>query len=788
MMTHFLKNTFRIFRRNPGYTLINLAGLSIGLAAGILIMLFIFNELSFDRFHKNGHEIHRVNMVFVNQDGNFPSYTIPAAVGPSLALNFPEIKSFTRMTEGQGGYFLYKDKLFEVDEICYADSSIFSNFSFDLIEGNPRSALSGIFCVVLTKSTARAIFGKEAPMGKVLKLNNKDQYVVTGIVDDPPPNSSIQFRALLSFSSLYQDKSLFMDWNGGNQYVTYIRTGRGFDVEAFEARLTPFLEYNINRRIKESGGHYDLRFEPLLGIHLHPLFDDGSGGNLSNIRIFSAIAVLILVIACFNFTSLSTAKAIRRSRETGIRKVSGASRGMLVRQFLGEALALSFAALLLALLLIELVQPWYNAVTGLNLSLYKAINIQFVLAVFLLVIFTGISAGAYPAFYLASFNPIAVLKGGSGSLKTIGLIPKILVVVQFAISAGLINCLLVMFSQLEYIREFNPGFRSENVLALYLPSEATIEKHAIIGNELLTLPGVKSWTAVSEPPGAGVTSNGYFPEGYRDAVLINVIDVDSGFIKTLELNLLAGRNFKAGSVADSQAFMVNEAYAKRFGVSEPGVHYVDRNGRHPIIGIVKDFHFSSLHSPVEPLILTMKPWKGYEYILIQTGKSLTGNIRQMIEKRWQDLFPAEPFICIPLDVVIADNYTNEKSFARLFTGFTMLAMFVACLGLLGLSAVILQQRRRELGIRRILGADPWWLTLRVTSGFTRLVILGNLIAAVPVWYIMKAWLSGFSFAVHLSVLSFAATALLTIIIAWLTILWQTLRTSRLNPVEVIRYE
>lgn len=787
-MIYFLKNTFRIYRRNAGYTLINLFGLSIGLAAGILILLYVFNELSFDRFHKNGQELQRVNMVFVNQDGCFPSYTIPAAVGPSLVMRFPEIQSVTRITQAQDGYFIYNDKLFEINDICYADSTIFDNFSFKLLDGNPQTALNDIYRIVLTKSASGAIFGHERAIGKILKYNNKDQFLVSGIVEDPPLNSSIRFSALLSFSSLYQDKSLFMDWNGGNQYMTFIHTIHGFNMEAAESRMKPFLEENINSQIRGSGGQYELRFEPLFDIHLHPLYEDGTGGNIGNIRIFSAIAMLILIIACFNFTSLSTAKAISRSRETGIRKVSGASRGMLVRQFLGEALVLSFAALVLALFIIELVQPWYSAVTGIQLNIYSAGNFWFSGFVFFLVVITGIAAGAYPAFYLASFNPVAVLKGGSGSAKSAGLIPGILIVVQFAISAGLINCLLVMFSQLEYIRKFDPGFRTGDMLALALTSEATSEKHSLIGNDLLSLPGVISWSAVSEPPGTGVTSNGYFPEGYRDAVMINVLDVDSGFIRTLGLNLISGRNFIAGTVADSQSFLVNESYAARFGISDPAGHYIQRNGKHPIIGVVRNFHFSSLHTPVEPLILTMKPWKGYSYLLIQTDKSPGGHIRQQVEFRWHSLFPNEPFVCTPLDALIAGNYTEEKRFARLFSGFTILALVVACLGLFGLSAIILQQRRRELGIRRILGAGPLELTLRVTSGFTQFVLLGNLIAAVPVWFIMKIWLAGFSYAVHLSLITFVVTAFVTVLLAWLTILWQSLKTARLNPVEVIRYE
>jgi len=787
-MIHFLRNTLKIYRRNAGYTIINLVGLSIGLAAGILILLYIFNELSYDRFHRNGHDLYRVNMVFVNQDGVFPSYTIPAAVGPSLGENFSGIQSVTRLTQPNDAYFVYKSRLFEISDVCYADSGFFNDFSFRLILGNPLKVLREANQVVLTKSTAEAIFGEESPLGKVLAYNNAEQFVVTGIAADPPANSSIRFKALLSFTTLYQDKTLHLGWNGGNQYITYLRTIPGFDFRTIEPGLESFLEDKINREISGSGGKYNLRFEPMFDIYLHPYYDDGSGGSIGNIRIFSAIALLIIIIACFNFTSLSTARAIRRSRETGIRKVAGASRGRLIRQFLGEALVLSFISLLLALFIIELVQPWYNAVTGLSLSLYSSSNLWFAATIFLLMITTGILAGAYPAFYLASFNPVSVLKGGSGSVKVASLIPGIAVIIQFAISAGLINGLLVISAQLNYVRDYNPGFNSAEVLALNLPGGVVSRKHAFVGSELLRIPGIKSWAAVSEPPGTGVTSNGYFPEGYRDAVLINVIDTDSGFIETLGIKLLSGRNFKSGSAIDSQAFLVNETYARRFKIAANSNSYVSRDGKHPIIGVVSDFNFNSLHTPVEPLILTMQPWKTYDYLLLRIGKGRSADLLPVIEKQWHKMFPEEPFICTPLDLLIAGNYTKEKNFARLYSGFTMAALIVACLGLFGLSAIILQQRRRELGIRRILGASPWLLTLKVTAGFTKLVLFANLIAAVPVWFIMKDWLAGFSYPVNLSLLTFLYTAIVTLLLAWLTILWQSLRTARLNPVEVIKYE
>lgn len=783
-MSQILKSSARNFRRSPGSTLINLTGLSLGLASGILILLYVFNELSYDRFHENHKELYRVNMVFVNADGSFPSNTIPAAVGPSLKATFPEITTYTRITRPDEGYFFYQGELFGIKDICFADPGIFHDFSFRLLQGNPAQALGGIFQVVLTESTARAIFGEEDAVGKTLKLNNKDNYQVTGIAEDPPHNSSIRFRALLSFATLYQDPSLHMDWNGGNQYETFIRAKEEIRTPAFEKRMSRFLDEQINDQIKSSGGHYTMPFEQLSDIHLQPLSNDGSGGSQGNIRIFSAIAFLILAVACFNFTNLSTAGALRRSLETGVRKVSGASRNTLIRQYLGEALVMSLLAFVVALLLIELVQPWYMAVTGIQVKVLNPGNLSLVFSVLALVLLTGLAAGAYPAFVLASFSPSEVLKGLNGSLKNSGLIPRILVVVQFAIAAGLINCLLVIYSQMMFIDNTDRGYSADGVYVLLLPSEAVMKKHTVLGNEIASIPGVVSWSAVSEPPGTGLSSNGYFPEGYQDAVLIHVIDADSGFLSTLNIKLVKGHNFRAGSVADSSAFLVNEAYARRFGLVEPAGHSVLRDGKHPVIGIVSDFNFSTLHDPIEPLIITMQPWGGYSWLLIRTTKTV--DITEQIEKHWQQLFPGEPFVITPLKTIIGSAYRHEKDFMTLFTGFALLALLVSCLGLFGLSSVILQQRRRELGIRRILGASPLSLVSGVIRNFSLLVLAGNLIAAVPVWLAMDRWLGQFSYAVSVSPWVFLLTALLTISMAILTIVWQAIKTARMSPLGVIR--
>lgn len=787
-MLHFLRSTFRIFRRNAVHTLINLIGLSIGLASGILILLYVFNEISFDRFHGKCDEIYRVNMLFINQDGTSYNHTIPAAVGPSLNESFPDIQSVTRLTNPREGYFIKNDKLFTVRDIAYADSTFFDNFSFKLLHGNPAKVLDGPGKIVLTETAVANLFGEEEAMGQIIRDNQGGQFVITGIAEDPPQNSTITFGALLSFSTLYKDRTLHFDWNGSNQFNTYIRTAKDFNQEKYQQLLEPFLDEKINNYVKGHGVRFELRFEPLADIHLHPISPDDDSGALGNIKIFSAIALLIILIASFNFTSLATAKAMKRSREIGIRKVSGASRGTLIRQFMGEALLLSFLALGLALIIIELIQPWYNAVSGLSLNLYSNQSFLLLISIFGMVIITGILAGAYPAFYLSSFNPIKVLKGGSLSIKTKNLIPKTLVVTQFTISAGLISCSMIIFNQLSYIRDFDPGFHTKNILVLYLSAQESASKKEILGNELLSIPGVKSWTAVSDPPGVGVSSNGYSPEGYKDVVLINIIDADTSFIQTMGLNLVSGRNFVAGSVYDSASYLVNEAFTRQFGMPDPIGRAVYRNGKHPIIGVVKDFHFSSLHEPIKPLLLSMKPEERFSYLLLQLDPLLYGNINQQAEVRWKKLFPEQPYLSFPLSAMMADHYETEQSFAKLFSGFTLLAIVVACLGLFGLSAVILQQRRRNLGIRKILGASPKSLMIKESMRYLKLVFLANAIAALPVWLIMNEWMANYSYSAGISPLIFVATLAFTLFIAWLTVLWQSRQAARINLVQVVNYE
>lgn len=784
-MQHFFRHTFRLYIRNPFYTIINVSGLAIGLAAGIAILAYIYGELSFDRFHINRHDIYRVNMTAVSPDGSFGSYTIPAAVGPSLKEQFPGIVSVTRTTHPQQSFFETGGKINEIAKVCYADSGFFRDFSFVLEEGDIATALSGIYSIVLTRSAARTLFGDAPALGKVLKMNNSDQFTVTGIAGDPPYNSSLQFDALISFSTLYQDKSLFMDWNGGNQYITFIRMQPGYRISGLESALPAFLEEKINRSIKDSGWKYELGFEPLSNIHLRSLVDDGSGGNLSDIRIFSGIALLILLIACFNFTSLATARAMIRNRETGIRKVAGASRRMLIRQFMAEALVLSFTALLLALFIIELIRPWYSAVTGNPLSLYAAGGIPLMLMIVLLVVLTGLLAGAYPAFYLASFRPVDVLKGGSGSVKVRAMLPKALVVIQFAISAGLVASLLLMFGQISYISSFDKGYSSDNLIVVQVSDENDKNMPAFAGNSLGGLPFVESWTAVSSPPGAGVPANGYLPDGRNEAVIINVLGVDSGFLKTMGIEMLTGRNFSSGN--DSMFYLVNESYARRYGVTPDKIHNIRRGGKHPVIGVVKDFSFLPVYAGVEPLILTTRPEEGFNALLIRVNTDLQ-TARAGLENEWQQHFPGEPFVCYPLDTYIADTYKHINRFAQLFSGFTILAIVVACMGLLGLSAVILQQRRRQFGIRRILGASSLSLTLRETAGFSLLVLTGNLLAIVPVWLFMSGWLADFAYHINITAGTFILTAVITLLVAFLTIAWQSWSASKLNPVEVIKYE
>jgi len=790
MIFHYLRHAFRVFSRNSGWLIINLTGLSVGLAASFLILLYIANEISFDRFHQKGNEIYRVLLRSDQKDNNLISSTMPAAIGASLGEEFPEIRQFCRVSWPEGGYFRYNNQVYSQKNITWADSTFFSMFTFPIIQGDGRTMLSEPYQLVLTRSEARKMFRSENPIGKTVEYNGKSKLIVTGVVEDFPANSHLQFDALISFSTLYLDTTRYLDWNGGNQYMTYILTGKEFNPEIFQQKLTPFLEKHINYLYRPLGIIQSLNFEPLRKIHLSSPADQESGitGGKGILFIFGLLAAFILFISIFNFTNLATAKAMSRARETGIRKVAGADRRSLVIQYMSESLIMALLGMLFSVLIIEAVHPYYSALVGYNLDIFRADLWWVFPAAFVITLITGISAGAYPAFYLSGFEPEKVLKGGFSTGKGKKRVSAMLVILQFFISLALLNCTLVLLRQMDYIRNYDPGFQTQNVMAIALPDENMTTHTRVIIQELKKVPGVIDCSAVSEIPGAGVTQNGYFPEGFKQPEMIHVMDVDEHAVAVLGLTVLRGRNFESASPADANAILVNETFARQYGWNDPIGKKVYRDGEMKIIGVVKDFHFSSLHSRLMPLILNPAPFNGYNYVLIKTANGDQKTIIAGLEDQWKKSFPGKPFNYISVSSYITTNYGEEQLFSQIFIWFTGIAIILAFMGLLGLSSYSVKQQRKEIGLRKIFGASSYSILFRLAGRFLGLSIIASL-AAIPVsWLFIDRWLANFSYHTEIPATLFAMTTLLAVAISLTAVAWQSVKASLTNPAEVIQYE
>ncbi|MDA3944178.1 MAG: ABC transporter permease [Bacteroidetes bacterium] len=786
MIRHFIIVFLRTLGRQWQYSLINLLSLAIGLAASTLILLYVFNEYSYDRFHEQHESLHRVSLNYQQQEHTFGTPTIPAAVGPSLSETFPEITKFCRTTLPEKGYLLYENKAFDADKIMYADSSFFSLFSFQLIKGSPAEALKGIHKAVLSKTLADQLFGSTNPIGQLIQLNGQENWIVSGVVEQAPPNSSIQFDVLLSFETLYNNPTLHMDWNGGNQYPTFIKVSTPFNEAIFRKKLPDFLYEKINKELESSGFSVDILLEPIREIHLRSVIA-GSNKALGNLHIFTLVAFFILLIACFNFTNISTASSLRRAKETGIKKVLGATKNSLIRHHLFESILMSLFAFLAALLLIELILPYYNALIGKSLRLWDTPP-EFLFALILLVIFTGLIAGVYPAFYLSSFRPIKALKGAFDHGRRKHLLQKSLVFVQFLAASLLISCSLIIYLQLNYIKKFDKGFVSDQVITVALPSENARMAVEALKQEINSLAEVENCGAITDLPGAGVSLNGYKPEGIDKPVMIHVMDVDENALDVFGIKTINGRNFDRSFAADKKAYLVNETFVRHFNYDDPLGKTIQRNGNFPIIGVVKDFHFNPLHEPLKPLIITMHPYDGYYYLVVSLKQPVNEKLVKDIQTIWRKNLPNDPFIFEALNTYLGKAYQDEKKLGILLAWFTVLGLLVAAMGLFGLAGLMINQQLKSLGIRKILGASPLRLLLFTGGNFSLLVIMANALAIIPVWLFMEEWLSNFSAHIAIPIWLFPLTLSFCLILAWVSIIWQALQANRIALINVVNYE
>ncbi len=788
MFSNYLKIALRSLLRSKGISLINIVGLAIGIAATLLILLYIKFESSYDSFHSNAQNLYRVSIRHLNEgriDGDSPEFTPP--LGPAMAEEIPGVEAFTRISSGRNAYLSYGDRSTKLEDLHHADSSFFQMFSFDLLAGSPETVLKEPYTIVLTEQAASRVFHEEDPLGKTVYLNGTESYVVAGIAKNPPANSHIRFSALISFSTLYKNPNLFLDWDGGNQYITYVKLHPDISSQSIGQNLSELMGRGINARLASIGVRLDPYLQPLTKIHLYHSY--GSESARTNLAVFAVIAVLLLLIACVNYVNLTTARAVRRMKEIGVRKVLGAHRRMLMQQFLSESFAVSMVALFLALLLMELSFPAYRDIVGRELSLPSLFSLETISALTGAYLLVALLGGGYPAWYLSSLRTTETLKGVLRSGKRLGKARSVLVVFQFAVSIGLLVCTGIVTRQLTFSKNMDPGFQKEGMIVLPLVGENVKTRGSELQRALSSIPGVMNVAASSEVPSDGFTRNGYFPEQHETPMMIHVLDVDERFLSTYDIQLVRGRNFSQEIQSDKSTYLVNESLVKRLGWEDPIGKKIVRNGTHTIIGVVKDFHYATLHSDLEPLIITNQPW--LDRFSFLSVRIMPGDIPERlaaIRSVWTDVAPDAPFDYWFLDDAFDQLYRSEQQFQKLFGAFSLLTVAIALLGLLSLAAFATEQRTKEIGVRKVLGASVVEICSLLTKEFVLLVLLANVFAWPVSYYAMSRWLEDFAYRVDIGWWVFVLAGGVAMVIALLTVSFQAVRAAVANPVEALRYE
>lgn len=793
MFKNYLKTALRNLWRQKGYSFINISGLAIGMAACMLIFIYIINEFSFDKFHDDYQNIYRTAM-----EGEVSGDFLDVAVssGPmawAMVSDFPEVISATRITpRSTTSLITYNDKNIYEENLYFVDSTFFDIFSFKFLKGDPNTALNDHRSIILTEKVAEKIFGQEDPMGKMITINNGENTKVTGILENIPTNTHLEFNMLCPISENYDN------WGALSLY-TYIRVVPGTDPQKLTEKFPDFLLKYMPFLSETEHITFRAKLQPLSDIHLHSnlMVEITTNSDFTYIILFGAIAIFILIIACINFMNLTTARSIGRAREVGLRKVVGANRGLLIIQFIGESIILSLFAMIIALILVELVMPVFNNLTGQDLSLgiLSAWQIPFILVG--LILFVGLIAGSYPAFYLSAFQPIKVLKGDlyKGNKKSV--LRNVLVVTQFTISIILLISTLLVYSQMEYIQSKKLGFDKENVVVLPLRSDKAKEDHNLLRNDLLNLSGIETVSSALSVPGRGLNGSGYQPEGIPEDApwIIYTLYGDFYLPEALGMNIIQGRNFDPANPADSNNILINETLVNKLGWEEPVGKSINtfRNDDETlalkVIGVVEDYHFKSLHDPIEPAMIRISQGNpSFAVIKTQAG-NIEKNLNN-IKTVWENLHSNIPFDYFFLDKSFNSLYRAEQKMSKIFIYFTFLAIIIASLGLFGLAAFAAEQRTKEIGIRKALGASTPKLVAMITVDLTKWILLANIIAWPVSYYFLNEWLQNFAFRINILnyLWLFVAASIIALAIAILTVIYQAIKVSTDNPVDALKYE
>lgn len=819
MLKNYFLTAWRNITKDRFYTFINIAGLAIGLTTAVFIMLYVIDELTYDKHHENHKRIYRLESFFTinNKDEKVAATQIP--LGPTLKDEYPEIEEFVRLAPLGTMYFKAEGETIREDSIYLADSTLFKVFTHKMITGDPGKALLRPGTIVLTETTAGKFFGNTNPVGNTITTLDGKTYEITGVIEDLPGNSHLKFTGLISASTIeeemgaerFNDRSAGSFWNVG--IYTYVMLREKTSMESVLDKFPQFYDKYMRSIGEQINSTFILMAKPLARVHHYSsdLGFDMPGGNIKFVYIFTLVALLILIIASINYMNLATARSARRSKESGMRKIVGARRNMLIGQFITESVVITFISLVISLVLIKLLLPWFNILANKTLSFGTLLSPMFLGIILAIGLLVGFLSGSYPAFYLSSFNPLRIInnqtdtKGGSGILR------KVLVVFQFAISVAMIIGTTIISSQFRYMQKTDPGFNKENLVVVQMADTSFI-RNRLEGfrQELLKNPDIKGVAFSNGNPGGFMSLQVMRVEGDSGTMqdrAINNYFVDYEYIDLMGIEILEGRNYQRDISSDvNKAFIINETAAKRWGwvdsLSATNGNYSSALGKRfqwglnldgtsikegEVIGVVKDFHYASMRNIIEPLVLLLADSSRYlSYANVRiSGENKQATITKIDDtrKQFNDLYP---FNYSFLDENLSDYYRSEARISMLATTFTILTLIIAALGLFGLSSFLTQARTREIGVRKVLGASAENIMIMFMKEFSVWVIIANIIAAPAVLYFINRWLQSFPYKTEIHAWIFLSGLLISLVIAMATVSLRVYESANINPAEAIK--
>jgi len=794
MLKNYLVLAYRNLVKDKFYSFINIFGLTIGVTCGMLLLLYVTDELSYDRYHKKADQIYRI-VSYIREPDKINRWvsTQPPLV-KTLKQDYPFVENYVRFFGNGRVMFRQGEKRFYEEDVYSTDSTVFDVFTYKFIEGDPKIALDQPGSVVLTEKVARKFFGNASAMGQTLRTDDTTSYKVTGVIEDVPKNSHFTFNVLLSLNQ-FQRRA---DGWGGFYISSYLLLSKNADIKKLEAGFPQLYDKYMSSIFKRMGIHITYQMQPLTSIHLYSKLEGESNGDIGYVYTFSAVAFFMLLIASINYMNLATAQSAKRAKEVGLRKVMGSLKGALIAQFLTESVLITLISLGASVILVAALLPFFNTVSGKEIGYMQLLTPQFILIGLSIVIFTGFVSGSYPAFYLSAFEPTDVLKG-SFKARGGGFFRKALVVTQFSISLVMLICTWIVYQQLNYMRNKDMGYNREQVLTIDYQDRQAPDKYNALRKMLIDNPNIESVASASSPVsniGGRVIFTVESSTGMKE-MPFRPTRIDHDYIKTMGMKILKGRDFSEAFPADtSNGVLINEAVVKRMNWAQPigkkiMLGTVPADGKNPpptaeVVGVVNDFHQTSLYLPIEPLIMMYNRGNGVIHVKIKTKN--TAETLSFIGQKWQEIYPDRLFEYRFLDQDFESAYHADELRGQIFTVFSALTILIACLGLFGLATFTTEQRVKEIGVRKVLGGSVSSVVLLLSKDFTRLVLFSFPIAIPIAYFSMHKWLESFPYKTGIDAWVFIAACVLTLVICWLTVIYQSLKAALANPVKSLRSE